>query len=170
MTTPFHKLFKKTETVANSGTSEGVQKSWETRHRGESGPAKDDYERDEDRQHFNHMQEVEKAPLAERKEAEKDTMDHLKDPESFAQRAEWLHQGNYGHGAMRAAHRILAAPRMNREAALTQLTAAYEHRSPGRHTVAAWKKLSPEEQKNLSTHMQGVIKGWEEEHPAPSKG
>lgn len=142
-------------TVRAYGTSEGVRKAWESRARGGEKPDHG-YEQRERTVHFHKTQENEKAPLAERKEAESAVHEHMKSPESFAQRADWVLQGNYGRGAQQAAENAMAS-RGNREAQLTQITAHYEHNSPAKHTNSAWNKLSDSEKKSLSDHLSKVM-------------
>jgi hypothetical protein len=142
-------------TITNSGTPEGVKKAWETRRAGGSDQS---YEGNEATRHYNKLREIEKAPLAERREAEKDTHEHMKNPESFAEHADWVLNGSYGRGAQKAAQGIMAmGARGNREAGLGQLVAAYDHNSPAKHTINAWKSLSEDEKSNLSKHLKGVI-------------
>ena len=143
-------------TITNSGTPDGVRKAWETRRAG--SPASAEYEQKEQSDHFNKLQADKNAPLAERQEAERDTREHMKNPENFAEHAEWVLNGSYGRGAQKAAHGIMAmGARGNREAGLDQLVAAYDHNSPGSHTISAWRSLEPEEKSNLSKHLKAVI-------------
>lgn len=141
-------------TITNSGTPDGVRKAWETRR---AGGLNQDWEHREANDHFNKIRANEAAPLNERKEAEHDTAEHMKNPEGFAEHADWILQGCYGRGAQKAAEGIMAKTRGNREAGLGQLVAAYDHNSPGRHTVNAWKSLSDSEKSALSKHLKGVI-------------
>ena len=143
-------------TITNSGTPEGVRKAWETRKAG--SPGAQEYENHESLGHGRKLREIESAPLSERQEAERDTHEHMKNPESFAEHADWVLNGSYGRGAQKAAQQIMAmGARGNREAGLGQLVAAYDHNSPGRHTINAWKKLSDDEKSNLSKHLKAVI-------------
>ncbi len=102
-------------------------------------------------------QEVEKAPLSDRKEAQAEFLEALKDPALIAERIGWIIDGSYGYGQMVKAKRVVASPRMNREAALVHLVAVYEWRCPARMSVDAWKKLTPAEKKMLSKAVQIVI-------------
>ena len=141
-------------TITNAGTSDGVRKAWETR---KAGGSNQDYEKSEAASHRNKIASNESAPLAERQEAEKDTANHMKDPASFAEHADWVLNGSYGRGAQKAAQGVMAMTRGNREAGLGQLVAAYDHNSPGNHTINAWKSLSADEKSNLSKHLKAVI-------------
>ena len=141
-------------TITNSGTPDGVRKAWETR---KAGGSNQDYEKSEAASHRNKIASNESAPLAERQEAQSDTHNYMKDPASFAEHADWMLQGSYGRGAQQAAQGVMAMTRGNREAGLGQLVGAYDHNSPARHTINAWKSLSEDEKSNLSKHLKGVI-------------
>ena len=106
---------------------------------------------------YRSEQEVEKAPLSDRKEAQKEFGEALKDPALIGERIGWLIEGNYGYGEMLNAKRIIASPRMNREAALVHLVAVFEWRCPGRMSIEAWKRLTVAEKKMLSKAVQIVI-------------
>ena len=145
-------------TITNSGTPDGVRKAWETRRAGSNTAGGAEYEQKEQSDHFNKLRANESAPLSERQEAENDTHNHMKDPASFAEHADWVLNGSYGRGAQKAAQGIMAmGARGNREAGLGQIVAAYDHNSPAKHTINAWKKLSDDEKSNLSKHMKAVI-------------
>ena len=116
-----------------------------------------EYENRSLREAAAHEQEVEKAPLSDRKEAQKEFGEALKDPALIAERIGWLIDGNYGYGEMLNAKRIIASPRMNREAALVHLVAVFEWRCPGRMSIEAWKRLTVAEKKMLSKAVQIVI-------------
>ena len=79
------------------------------------------------------------------------------DPATVAERISWLIDGNYGYGQMQMARQVVASPRTNREAALTQLVAVYEWQCPRRMSVEAWKKLSTAQKKALSAAVAVVI-------------
>jgi hypothetical protein len=110
------------------------------------------------------MQEIEKAPLSERKEAQADVLRVMKeDPALFAERLGWLIDGNYGYGQMLKAKQIVSSPRMNRPAALSQLVAAFEWKCPPRMAVDAWKKLTKTQQQALDAAIAVVIEAAEKE-------
>ena len=121
-----------------------------------------EYERRERREAQQLLAEIEKAPLADRKEAAAKFFEAVRDnPELVAERVGWLLDGSYGAGAKLLARQILGSPRMNRSAALTQMTAAFEWQSPGAMTRAAWKKLTKGQQAALEKAVQASIKSAE---------
>ncbi len=122
-------------------------------------PTKSEYERNELDKAIAQEKRVEKAPLQERKEAAAEFFDAMKNnPERVAQSLDMLIDGNYGKGAQMRAEQILGSPRMNRNAALTHMIGIYEWMSPGRMSVAGWKKLSPAEKKKLDEVVGKVIR------------
>lgn len=109
-------------------------------------------------------QGVNNAPLSERQENRKTFQEVIaEDPATAAERLSWIFDGNHGAGAMFKARQILAAKRMNRVAALTQLVAVFEYRCPANFAVDAWKKLSKAQQDNLKSAIEVVIKAAEKE-------
>jgi len=106
---------------------------------------------------------VERAPLADRKEAQREFAEALKAPDLIAERLGWLIDGNYGYGEMMRAKQVLKSPRMNREAALVQMVACYEWLCPQRGAMEAWKKLTAPEKKMLSRAVEIVISEAEKE-------
>ena len=113
---------------------------------------------------YRQMEEVRRAPLRERKEAQLDFFEAMRDaPDIVAERVDWLLGGNYGYGPMLLAQRIFASPRMNREAALTQMIGVFEWMTPEDMTRAAWKKLTASEKHMLSQSVRGVIRAHKEE-------
>jgi hypothetical protein len=127
-------------------------------------PSQAEYERRELADAQRKLTEVEKAPLAERKEAAAEFLTAMRDhPDIVAERIGWLLDGNYGYGAMKKAKQILGSPRMNRSAALTHMVAAFEWSSPNAMTVAAWKKLTKPQQAALERAVQAAIRDAETE-------
>lgn len=127
-------------------------------------PSQAEYERRELQEAQQRLSEVERAPLADRKEAASEFFEAMRDrPDIVGERVGWLLDGNYGYGQMVMAKRVLGSPRMNRSAALTQMVAAYEWSSPGALTRAAWKKLTKGQQAALERAVQGAIKSAESE-------
>lgn len=123
-------------------------------------PSQADYERRERAEAQAKLREIEKAPLAERKEAAAEFFAAMRDqPEIVAQRVGWLLDGNYGQGSWQIAKQVLASKRSNRTAALTQLAGAFEWQSPEAMTRAAWNKLSKSEQTALDRAVREVIAG-----------
>jgi hypothetical protein len=103
-------------------------------------------------------QEIDRAPLRDRKEAQGKFLSAMAtNPAVVAERIGWLIDGNYGYGEMKMARRVVGSPRMNREAALTQLAAVYEWMCPRHMAVDAWKKLTPPQKKALSAAVEVVI-------------
>jgi len=102
--------------------------------------------------------EVQKAPLRDRKEAQLEFFEAMRDePKLVAERVGWLLAGNYGYGEKQMALRVLESPRMNRVAALTQMAGVFEWQCPEDMTRAAWKKLSPGEKEDLLKAVQKAI-------------
>lgn len=104
------------------------------------------------------IEELQRAPLSERKEAAAEWLDVMKkNPEIVGERVTWLLDGAYGRGEYEKAMQIYEAPRMNRVAALSHLIAAYEWQTPPREAVAAWKKLTASEKQALEKAIQKAI-------------
>ena len=100
--------------------------------------------------------EVERAPLAERKEAQEAFFQAIKhNPEIVAERVGWLLDGQYGMGPMLQARNV--TKRMNRPALYSQMIAVLDHNCPRAMAVAAWKKLSSKEQAKLQSLIETVI-------------
>ena len=116
-----------------------------------------EYEHREAQEFHKQLQEVEKAPLAYRKEAADDYLQAMKhQPERVAERIDWLLAGNYGYGAMKAAERIVNG-RGNRMASLSIIIAALEYQCPSRMAAAAWKKLTKAERDKLDDAIKTEI-------------
>jgi hypothetical protein len=127
-------------------------------------PSQSEYERRELADAHRKLDDLRRAPLAERKEAQAEFLEAMRDhPEIVGERVGWLLNGNYGYGSMQLAKRVLASPRMNRSAALTQMIAAYEWQSPEDMARAAWKKLTKGQQSALERAVQTAIKRAESE-------
>jgi hypothetical protein len=111
-----------------------------------------------------HEREIDSAPLADRKEAQAAFLEVIRDdPALVAERISWLIDGNYGYGEMLKAKQVVAMPRSNRIAALTQLIAVYEWMTPRSMAVAAWKKLTNAQKQELDRMVEVVIKAAEKE-------
>ena len=113
--------------------------------------------------------EVERAPLAERKEAQEAFFQTIKhNPAIVAERVTWLLDGQYGMGAMLQAHSV--TKRSNRPAAYSQMIAVLDHNCPRAMAVAAWKKLTAKEQTKLQQLLETAIEEFDasqrEEHSA----
>jgi hypothetical protein len=121
-------------------------------------PGQAEYERREVASAHRKLDDLRRAPLADRKEAQAKFLGAMRDhPEIVGERIGWLLGGNYGYGQMLLAKQVLASPRMNRSAALTQMVGAYEWQSPEELSRAAWKKLSASEQAQLEREVQEAI-------------
>ena len=93
----------------------------------------------------NQMEEVEKAPLAERKEGAVAWYNALMtDHMGVAQRVGWLLNGSYGKGSFDSACRVVNSPRMNQVAWCAITIANLEYRCPARFAIQAWEKLPVE--------------------------
>lgn len=126
--------------------------------RSSGSPSQAEYERRELSEAHKKIDELRRAPLAERKEAQAEFLKAMRDdPELVAERVGWLLDGNYGYGSMLLAKRVLGSPRMNRSAALTQMIGAFEWMTPDDMVRAAWKKLSAGEKAALETALQAAI-------------
>ena len=121
-------------------------------------PSQAEYERRELTEARNKLTALRRAPLADRKEAQAAFFEAMRDdPKLVAERLGWLLNGSYGYGSMLMAKQVLASPRMNRSAALTQMVGAFEWMTPEDMVRAAWKKLSASEKAALERAVQGAI-------------
>jgi SpoVK/Ycf46/Vps4 family AAA+-type ATPase len=124
----------------------------------------EEYERRELREANEKLREVEKAPLADRKEGAARFFEAMRDrPEIVGERVGWLLDGNYGYGSKMLAKRVLSSPRMNRAAALTHMVAAFEWSTPGAMARAGWKKLTASQQAALDRAVLKAIRDAEAE-------
>jgi hypothetical protein len=118
-------------------------------------------------EYLSTIDDVEKAPLAERKENAAEWERDIKDASLIAERIDWLLDGSYGYAPYWKALQVLESPRMNRVAALSIMIAMFEWRTPQRLAIAAWKKLTPKQQETLKTAIQNIIDDhfdkWKEE-------
>lgn len=127
-------------------------------------PSQAEHERREHLEARQRLDEIRRAPLSDRKEAQADFLKAMRDdPELVAERVGWLLGGSYGYGSMVLAKRVLASPRMNRSAALTQMIGAFEWMTPEEMGRAAWKKLTKSEQAALERAVQSAIRDAESE-------
>lgn len=121
-----------------------------------------EYERRELASALRKIEEVRRAPLADRKEAAAEFFEVMRDrPEIIGERIGWLLDGNYGFGEMLLARQVIERPRMNREAQLNQLIGVFEWMSPPDRTIAAWKKLTVSEKSMLDKIIGDVIRDYE---------
>ena len=127
-------------------------------------PSQAEYGRNERRSADIFEQRINKSPLRDRQEARAAFLEAMAtDPATVAERISWLIDGHYGYGEMLAARQVVASPRMNHEAGLTQLVAVFEWQCPRVMAVDAWKKLTPAQKKALSAAVAVVVEG--AEHP-----
>lgn len=127
-------------------------------------PSQHEYEMRELRNAQKQLNEIRFAPLADRKEAQAEFFEAMRDrPRLVGERVGWLLDGNYGYGAMLLAKRILHSPRMNRVAALTQMIGAFEWQSPEDMTRQAWKRLTAGEKHELARAVEHAIEQAEDE-------
>lgn len=127
-------------------------------------PSQAEYERRELDEAQRRIREVEKAPLADRKEAAEEFFEAMSErPEIVGERIGWLFGGSYGYGEMMMARQIADNTRMNREAALVQLVGIFEWMSPQDRTRASWKKLTDAEKDRLDEAVKKAIEDYEEE-------
>ena len=127
-------------------------------------PGQAEYERREHTEAQRRLTEIRRQPLSDRKEAQGKFLEAMRDdPELVAERVGWLLNGSYGYGSQLMAKQVLANPRMNRSAALTQMIGAFEWMAPGDMVSAAWKKLTKSQQAALEKAVQAVIRRAETE-------
>jgi hypothetical protein len=131
---------------------------WSTEVRSGGIPSQAEYERVELSDAQKKLSEVRRAPLSERKEAQTEFFEAMRDnPEIVGERIGWLLDGNYGYGSMQLAKRVLGSPRTNRSAALTQMIGAFEWQVPEDMARTVWKKLSTSEKARLEREVKAVI-------------
>jgi hypothetical protein len=122
-------------------------------------PNQKEYENREVSSFLKQMREVEKLPLADRKEgAASFALAMANDPALVAERVGWLLDGSYGYGSYIKASEVAKSPRMNRAAWLVSTVGALEWQSPPRLTQAAWKKLTAAQKAALDKFVQSEIR------------
>lgn len=121
-------------------------------------PSQAEYDNQSLAEATQHEREIERAPLADRKEAQQSFFEAMRDsPENVGERLSWLLAGNYGRGAMMRAQQVVKSPRMNRRAALCLMTGVFEWMCPSRMGADAWKKLTPAQKQVLDQALDIVI-------------
>lgn len=121
-------------------------------------PSQAQYEANELTMARRDEERINAEPLRDRKECQANFLDAMaSDPALVAERISWLIDGNYGYGPMLLAKQIVASPRMNRVAALSQLICVFEWRCPRNMGVTAWKKLTGAQKGALDTAIETVI-------------
>jgi hypothetical protein len=134
-------------------------------------PTQREYEDREAQMFYKQLEGVEKAPLAERKEAATEWGAALQShPKTVAERVGWLLAGNYGYGSYVKARQVACSPRMNRVASLAQMIAALEWQAPSAMARSQFSKLSPQQKKTVNEAVAHEIKEWERENPGCKAG
>lgn len=112
-----------------------------------------------------HIQEIEGAPLSDRKEASKEFFEAMRDsPDLVAERLGWLFDGNYGYGEMLKARQVVdLSARANKVAQLNTLIGIFEWQCPARMVADAWKKLTAPQKDLLDRALKIVIEAAEKE-------
>ena len=125
-------------------------------------PSQAEYELNE-RGLFNaQIAAVEKSPLPDRKEGEKDFREALEIPGRMAERAEWILNGSYGFGAQLIAREVAANRRMNRAAWFGQVIAALDHGCPQAFAARAWLALPKMRQAQVNAEIIQAIEAGKE--------
>ena len=122
-------------------------------------PTQAEYEHREARMHAKHLDQIAKAPLADRRLArDRWARAIAEDPDLVGERAEWIFNGSYGYGACQAGKRIQTGTGRNKPAALGQLVAALEWMCPAPMAAAAWKQLTAKQQKAVNAALTKALK------------
>ena len=103
------------------------------------------------------LQHLALAPLSERKEAQSDAAELMRDTERVARNIEWVLNGSYGYAEKQQMARIKAITRGNREAQAMQLLAALDCFCPQRECILAWKSLTKNEQDALASAIRSAL-------------
>lgn len=107
---------------------------------------------------YRQLQEVENAPLQDRREARAEYAQALGDIPLLIQRLEWLLEGCYGKGAHVQAWRIVnGTTRSNKPAQLALLLAALEWQCPRAFAVDAWKTYTNDRQAEITKAIEATI-------------
>lgn len=106
---------------------------------------------------------VNKAPLADRREAQTEFRYALTNPELIGERVHWLIMGNCGYGSYIVTREVLLNPRINREAWLCRTIAVLEWQCPQDRASDEFMALSPEDQERVTAQIKSAILFWEEE-------
>jgi hypothetical protein len=122
-----------------------------------------EYETTEIRRAQDRLYQIEKAPLAERKEGRTGYAESLTVPGIMARNTAWLLDGSYGYGEMLLAHRLFLSPRANTVAALGIMLAAWDHSCPSGFARQAWNALPKDHQERVETEIISAILDWKAE-------
>lgn len=110
--------------------------------------------------YYRQLQEVQKSPLEDRKQAAQEFGEAMRDPALVGERIGWLLDGNYGFEEMMAASRVLGqSARANKVASLTHMIGVLEWQCPPDRAVAEWKKLTKAEKDALDRAVKKEIAG-----------
>jgi hypothetical protein len=108
--------------------------------------------------YFKQVEEINKAPLSERKAAAAEYGKYMREfPKTVAERVQWLLVGNFGYGSYVKARQIAVSKGMNRVAALGGMIAELEWQCPSRMASDEWKKLTVAQQQTLGSAIAHVI-------------
>lgn len=102
------------------------------------------------------MERLNQESRQDRQDAVKSFVENV-DPETFAERTEWLIEGCYGKGARDRAQTILGYKRCNRVVHLGTLTMCMEYRIAPKDVNKAWNLLPIEKQIQINKAVQAVV-------------
>ena len=108
------------------------------------------------------INEVESAPISERKENKKEFLDAcVETPETVVERVGWLLNGSYGHGEYMIAWRDVdiwnKSKKLNIRARLFISIAAYEWMTTPRHAAEVWRALPDEIKEKINKGIDAEI-------------
>ena len=104
------------------------------------------------------------APLADRKEARTEWGTVMREqPDTVAERIDWILAGHYGQGAYIMARRVAGNKRLNRAACLAHMVAALEWACPAPAASAEYNTLNQAEREAIDSAIAGIISAWEQE-------
>lgn len=110
------------------------------------------------------LDDVDRAPLADRQAARQEWAAALvAEPPLIAERVSWLLNGSYGYGSYSAARDVMASPRMNHAAWLGQTIAALEWQCPATFARQAYRTLTVEQRGRVDDCIQRIINRWRKE-------
>ena len=114
---------------------------------------------------FKRIEDIEKAPLSERREGREDYLRGLRDnPDIIAERVTWILNGAYGYAEQFRAKYILEnCKRKSAVVQLAYLVAAFDDSCPQVFAAQAFKKLMPEQQEKINNLIAQEVEDWEKE-------
>jgi hypothetical protein len=117
-----------------------------------------EYETREAQLFSKQIEDVENQPLHDKQEYAKEWAYSITiETETVMERIEWLLNGSYGYGAMKAALSVANNKRMNRAAWMGITIAAVEWRCPNRLAVKAWKSMDPAWRKSFNERIERTV-------------